>query len=153
MAKRVEDLPIFQRATEFCDAVIAILDRPAFHRNRRARDQISEACDSITSNMREGFEQPTDDTFSRYLFISKGALGEVHSRLASGQRKRYITPNELTTHTAAGQILGKMLGGFIKYLAKSGFKDRGRYKAKNPETNEETKGAKGRKEEKEERVG
>jgi four helix bundle protein len=130
MAKTIEELPIFQRAREFCVAVTALLDRPGFHRNRDLRDQISKAADSITANMREGFEQPTDDAFNKYLFISKGSLGEVLARLATACGKRIITAEELESHTATGEALGKMLGGFIKYLARSDFKDRGRHKIK-----------------------
>jgi four helix bundle protein len=78
--------------------------------------------------MREGFEQPTDDAFNKYLFVSKASLGEVLARLAASHEKRYITSDELQSHTATGQALGRMLGGFIKYLARSAFKDRGRHR-------------------------
>jgi four helix bundle protein len=127
MAKTIEELPIFQRATEFWSAVNALLDRPGFARNRKLREQITEANDSITANMREGFEQPTDDAFNRYLFIAKGSLGVVLARLATARRKRCITPEELASRTAMGEELGRMLGGFIKYLARSGFKNRDRH--------------------------
>jgi hypothetical protein len=39
--------------------------------------------------------------------------------------KRYITLDELNARLSAGEELGKMLGGFIKYLRRSDFKDRG----------------------------
>jgi four helix bundle protein len=130
MAKRIEDLPIFQRATEFCVAVTALLDRPAFCRDWKTRSQISEASDSVTSNMCEGFEQPTDDAFSHYLYVSKGSVAEILTRLATAEEKGYISAPELASFTASGEALGKMLGGFIKYRARPGFKDRGRYRAK-----------------------
>jgi four helix bundle protein len=130
MANTIEELPIFAKATEFCVAIDAILVRTAFGKYRKLWEQISEANDSITANMCEGFEQPTDDAFARYLYISKGSLREVLTRLRTAHRRRLITTEELRFHLARGDELGKMLGGFINYLARSGFKDRGRHKAK-----------------------
>lgn len=78
--------------------------------------------------MREGFEQSTDDNFGKYLYIAKGSLGEVLARLATAHQKRCITAAELRSITELGEELGRMLGGFIKYLARSGFKNRGRHK-------------------------
>ena len=130
MANTIEELPIYAKATEFCVAIDAILLRPAFGKYRKLWEQIAEANDSITSNMCEGFEQPTDDAFARYLYISKGSLREVCVRLRTAHRRRVITGEELRSYLATGEELGKMLGGFINYLARSGFKDRGRYQAK-----------------------
>jgi four helix bundle protein len=130
MAKTVEELPIFKKATEFSVAVDAILERPAFGRNRKHREQIAEANESITANMREGFEQSTDDGFASYLYTAKGSLGEVLARLARAKRKRWLTAEELSAIDVQGEELGKMLGGFIKYLARSGFKNRGRHTAR-----------------------
>jgi four helix bundle protein len=130
MAKTVEELPVFQKALEFCVAVNALLERPAFGKQRDLREEINDASDSITSNMREGFEQSTDDHFAKYLYTSKGSVGEVLDRMGTAHRKRCITAEELKSCRVMGEALGKMLGGFIKYLTVSGFKDRGRYKAK-----------------------
>jgi four helix bundle protein len=130
MAKTVEELPLFQRAIEFCAAVNAILERPAFGRNGKLRNQIAEANESITANMREGFEQPSDDAFANYVYIAKSSLGEVLARLASARSKRWITDEDFAAPAAMGNDLGKMMGGFIKYLARSGFKDRGRFKSR-----------------------
>src|SRR2546428_5033635 len=71
MARKLEELPIHRNAVEFCCAVTALLDRPAFGRNRKLRDQIDSANDSILSNMSEGFEQPTDEAVEKYLFERK----------------------------------------------------------------------------------
>jgi four helix bundle protein len=127
MAKRLEELPVFQSAVRFCDAVTAILGRPGFGKDRDLKDQIDEANDSITANMREGFEQSTGALFAKYLYYSKGSLGEVLARLHRAHSKKYLTKNELDPMIASGEELGRMLGGFIRYLARSNFKDRGRH--------------------------
>ena len=131
MAKRLEDLPIYSKAVDFCGAVIAILERPGWRRFRKLHEQISEANDSIMSNMREGFEQGSDREFARFLRYSKGSLAEVMTRLHQGHLKKCVTADELEAHTAAGEALGKMLGGFIKYLLECGWTDRGTFKRTN----------------------
>jgi 23S rRNA pseudouridine2605 synthase len=41
MAKKLEELTVYQKAVEFSEAVIALLDRPAFRKDRKLHDQIS----------------------------------------------------------------------------------------------------------------
>ena len=129
MADKLEDLPIYSRAVEFWSAINALLDRPGLRRNGDLRKQIEEANDSITANMEEGFEQPTDKAFAGYLTYSKASLAEVLGRLKTAHRKRYITAEELACRREMGEQLGKMLGGFIKYLRRSDFKDRGGFRS------------------------
>jgi four helix bundle protein len=127
MAKKIDDLPVFVKALEFWNAVNAILDRPGLRRNRRLWDQISEANDSITSNMREGFEQSSDDGFANFLMYAKGSVAEVVTRLQAASGKRLRPEEEFKERARAGEELGKMLGGFIKYLRRCGYKDRGSF--------------------------
>ena len=87
MAHKIDDLPIFAKAQEFCDAVSATLARSRVRRTDDRYKQIVEANDSILSNMDEGLEQGSDDQFANYLGYSKGSLAEVMRRLrrASGR--------------------------------------------------------------------
>ncbi len=128
MAKKIEELPVFQKALEFCAAVTAILDHPRLRKDRDLWEQINDANDSIPANMREGFEQSTDAAFAKFLYHSKGSLAEVLARLHRAHSKKYISSEELKPMVAIGEELGRMLGGFIRYLARSDFKDRGRHK-------------------------
>ncbi|HTL46133.1 MAG TPA: four helix bundle protein [Vicinamibacterales bacterium] len=132
MAKKIEDLPVYQHALKFCDAVDAILQRPALRRNRRLWDQIAEANDSILSNMKEGFEQSSDDGFANMLTYSKGSCAEIVARLWRAHRRRCLTSEEYDAQRRMAEELQRMLGGFIKYLRATGFKDRGSYRAKHP---------------------
>ena len=132
MANKVEELPLFQRAEEFTVAVTAILRRPAVGKDFKLRDQISAANDSITANLREGFEQSTDALFANFVYYSKGSLAEVLARLHRACSKQYITNAELEPLIASGDELGRMMGGFIRYLSRSGFKNRGRHKLDHP---------------------
>jgi len=75
--------------------------------------------------MVDGFEQGTDRAFANYLTYSKGSVAEVVRRLKQAYYKHCITADELNQLLSAGEELGKMLGGFIKYLRRCGWRDRG----------------------------
>ena len=94
MAQQVEDLKVWQRAREFCVAVNALLGRAGFQRDRKLREQLSDAVDSVISNIAEGFAQPTDRAFARFLYHleslqrrgSNKATARLRSRLHYGHR-------------------------------------------------------------------
>jgi len=129
MAKRIEDLPIYSKVDEFWSAINAILDLPLVRRDSDLHDEISRANESIGSNMVEGFEQGTDRGFAHYLTYSKGSVAEVLKRLRRAYYRRYITKEQLDAQVTQGEELEKMLGGFIKYLEQSDWKDRGYHRA------------------------
>jgi four helix bundle protein len=89
------------------------------------RDQVKDAADSILSNIAEGFEQPTDRAFARYLFISKASTAEVRKRLLMANHRGYITTEEFESRNELGDVVARMTTGLIKYLVKSDRKDRG----------------------------
>ena len=80
MAQRVEDLKVWQRAQEFWVAVNAIIGRPGFQRDRRLRDQLRDAADSVLSNIAEGFDSADRPGVCQYLFISKASNGGGRER-------------------------------------------------------------------------
>ena len=127
MAKRIEDLPIHSKVEEFWKAINAILDLPAVCKDSDLHDEISRANESVGSNMVEGFEQGTDRAFAHYLTYSKGSVAEILKRLRKAYYRRYITRDVLDARIDQGEELKQMLGGFIKYLRASGWKDRGHH--------------------------
>jgi four helix bundle protein len=127
MANTLEELPIYQKICQFWDAVTAILTTPALRRDRDLHNQIERAVNSVDANMKEGFEQPTDASFGNFVFIAKGSVAEVLTRARQAQKRGYIDDKQLATVVELGEPLGRMMGGFIKYLAESGFTDRGRH--------------------------
>ena len=127
MAQKLEELPLHKSTREFWEAVTAILDRPGLRRDRALREQLERANDSIEANLREGFEQPTDAAFANFVFIAKGSAAEVVARVDEAHRKGHISQDEFTRIQRLAEPLGKMMGGFIKYLYASGFTDRGRH--------------------------
>lgn len=128
VAHKLEELPVFSHAQEFAVAVAATLRRSRVRKDCDTYKQIVEANDSILSNMDEGFEQGSDDGFARYLYYSKGSIAEVMRRLRRAAEKGEVDQGEIAPLAARAETISKMLGGFIKYLKRSGFKDRGRFK-------------------------
>ena len=128
MAQTLQELPVFLKAQEFSAAVAAIIARPAFGRNRKLREQIADANESILANMAEGFEQSSDAVLANYLYVSKGSIGEVIARLKGAERLGWVTSAESSEWTALGTEIQRMLGGWIRYLQRCDFKDRGRFK-------------------------
>jgi four helix bundle protein len=130
MARKIEELPVYQRAVEFWIATTAILERPALRRDCRLWAQINDANDSILSNMKEGFELSTDNAFANLLGSAKGSCAEVVLRTEQAFRKRYLTREEYEERRQMGEEVQRMLGGFIKYLRRSAFRDRGSFTSK-----------------------
>ena len=127
MAKHIGELPVYVRVLRFWVAVNALLDRPALRKDCKLHRQIADAADSIPSNMEEGFEQGTDRAFARYVTISKGSLAELLGHLQRAVLKRRLDAADTRDLLPEGEEIAKMLGGFIKYLQKSGFKNRGHH--------------------------
>lgn len=127
MARKVEELPVYQKVTELGVAVTAILDRPGVRKDWKLRNQMSDAMDSAAANIEEGFELGTDRAFAKYLSTSKGSIGEIIGHLRRARRKGYVTAADLDRLIPAAEEIGRMLGGFIKYLRECDWKDRGRH--------------------------
>jgi four helix bundle protein len=127
MAHALDELPLYASVLEFWSAVSEILKTPRLRRDFNLCRQIEDANDSIDANMKEGFEQPTDAAFANFVFVAKGSTAEVIARMKEARRKNHITDDQLARVVELGEPLGRMMGGFIKYLAASGFTDRGRH--------------------------
>jgi len=92
-------------------------------------DQIVDANESITANIDEGFVQQSDEGFVKFLYYSKGSIAEVMRRLRRAALRGHVSREEVAALQPKAEELGRMIGGFIKYLRKSGFKDRGCFRA------------------------
>jgi len=129
MAHKVDEFPVFLDAQAFTVAVSAILQRSGLRKNSKAYEQIAEANDSILSNMDEGFAQESDDSFSKFLYYSKGSIAEVMRRLRRAAAKGFVPREAVADLESRADSIERQIGGFVKYLKASGFQDRGRFKA------------------------
>ena len=121
----VEQLEVWQRAWRFVDAVSAMTRQGPLSRDARLRGQIDACADSLLSNLSEGFEQGTDRGFARYLYIAKGSCAEVKAHLTVAQLRGHMTAETADSMRKDAEQIARMLAGFIKYLHRSGRKQRG----------------------------
>jgi hypothetical protein len=80
---------------------------------------------TLLSNIAEGFEQPTDRAFAKYLYTAKASTAEVRKRLLMACHRGYITSEEFASRNELGDEVARMMTGLIKYLVSSDRKDRG----------------------------
>jgi four helix bundle protein len=133
---RVEDLKLWQRAMEFSRAINAIIDRQGLVRDRKLREQLLDASDSVVSNIAEGFEQSTDRSFAKYLYISKASAAEARTRLKLALDRQHITEEHFATCNSLGEEVARMATGLIKHLMKSDRRARGLGQARRSSTDD-----------------
>ena len=123
--EKVEDLELWERADEFW---VGVDEHPAswpcIRRHRKLHEQLSDAADSILSNIAEGFEQPTDRAFAKYLYTAKASTAESGPAsnwvVAGVTFRRRNSPRTMTL----GDEIARIANGLIKYLLASDRRDR-----------------------------
>ena len=124
MAKiqRFSEIPVWNRARELVKAVYVSTSTGPFSKDWALRDQIRKAAISIPSNIAEGFERGGTGEFIQFLSIAKGSTGEVMTQLYLANDLGYLG-NEAFVHLLAmTEEIGRMIGGFTKYLRNSEIK-------------------------------
>lgn len=115
-AESFEDLRIWQRARELCNAVY-----DAFGKCREFdfRNQIQSAATSVMNNIAEGFERRTKKDFAHFLDLAKGSAGEVRSMLYLGEDRGYIAANAAEFLRADYKDLSKSIGALAASLRRA----------------------------------
>ena len=94
VARRFEDLIVWQLAVRIRDRVYALTETGAASRDFKFRDQIRDSASSVPSNISEGFLLYSPPQFARQLNIAKGSLGETQNHLLHGKEKKYFSEDE-----------------------------------------------------------
>jgi len=116
------EINAWQKARELTSQVYAISNRPSFSKDFGLRDQVRRASVSIMANIAEGFERSGSGEFLQFLAIAKGSVGEVISHIYVTVDQGYISQEEFDRlHALAGET-GRVIGGLMTYLRKSGIK-------------------------------
>ena len=68
------------------------------------------------SNIAEGFESPTQQTFIRYLGHAKGSAGELRAQLYIALEEKYLTEEQFQSAYGLAETCSKQLARLIQYL-------------------------------------
>jgi len=119
VAKRFEDLPVWQKARRVVREVYRLSDSGCFARDFELRGQIRRAAVSVVSNIAEGYERDGNREFLQHLSQAKGSCGEVRAQLHIASDLGYLDESAHLALSASCLEVSKMLNGLIGYLKTS----------------------------------
>lgn len=114
--ERFEEIEGWKKGRELCQWVYKVTNQRAFARDYGLRDQMRRAAISVISNIAEGFESQSDQTFIRHLYIAKGSSGEVRAQSYAALDLSYVTQEEFDILYKIATETSRLVAGFIKYL-------------------------------------
>jgi len=109
--KRFEDLLAWKKSRELTKLVYKEFKSCKDH---GFTDQIQRASVSVMSNIAEGFERGTKDSFVNYLHIAKGSCGEVRAQLFVALDVGYLNNETFKNLKSLAEEVSKLLSSFIK---------------------------------------
>jgi len=113
--KTFEDVEVYKLSKDICLNIFN-WSNEKFNRNYGFKDQIQRAAVSVLNNIAEGFERGSKKDFIRFLYYSKGSVGEVRSMLNIAVELGYLTIDEYQELKSKCENVSKQLSNFIKYL-------------------------------------
>ena len=116
---KFEDIEAWQKGRELKQVLYRCSQRGEFAKDFALRNQIRRAAMSVTANIAEGFERGGNREFIQFLSTSKGSCGEVQDHLYTAMDEQYITKQEFEKLYAQTAEVGRLIGGFMKYLQHS----------------------------------
>lgn len=116
-----EDLPIFQKSMHVMKRVNTLVFNSKIKKQFYLRDQINKSALSIVSNIAEGFERQSNPEFVKFLYYSKGSLGELRAQLLICKELDYISNDMFLKERDNCIELSKEISNFIKYLKNSNY--------------------------------
>ena len=124
MAKieRFEDIEAWKRSRVLTKKIYDCTKQRGFEKDFGLKDQIRRASVSTMSNIAEGFERGGNQEFLQFLATAKGSSGEVRTQLYVALDQGYITQDQFDDMCRDAESISKMVGGFMEYLKKSGFR-------------------------------
>lgn len=109
--QRFEDLIAWKKARTLArDIYKAFSDC----RDRGFTDQIQRASVSVVSNISEGFESGTRDSFLNYLYIAKASCGEVRAQLYIASDIGYLNIETFKYLNKSAEETSRLIASFIK---------------------------------------
>lgn len=116
LAKRFEDLAIWQRSRALCGDIYGLSAQKPFSNDFGLRDQVRRAALSVPLNIAEGFGRRSKKEFRRYLMIAHGSIAELQTCLYIAQDIEYIDRTTFENYYSEADEVSRMLSGFIRRL-------------------------------------
>ncbi len=114
-----QDLKVWQKAVEFAERVIKVIDEMDTPRKHfRLIEQLEAACTSVSMNIAEGKGRQTTKEFIQFLYIARGSLFEVVTLLIILERVGWITKEKVLDFQVMAEEITKMINSLIKSMRK-----------------------------------
>jgi four helix bundle protein len=123
-AKKLDDVLVYKKSIAGANAVSALLARPAFRRDFKLRDQLSQSSSRTSALIAEGFGQLTDRHTASYYANARGSALETIAHLEIAQGRDHISDDERAPLAGMYVEIVKMLTSWINYLDDCDWKKR-----------------------------
>jgi len=122
--ERFEDLPVWKAAIELAVGIYALTENEAFKGKGSLRDQIERAAVSVSNNIAEGFERGTTQELITFIYIARGAAGEVRSMLHLLDRLPQFSnlKSQISNLRSLSESVSRQLRGWADSLQNSDIK-------------------------------
>ena len=115
-----EDLEVWQKAMEFADKVIVVVDTLNTNRKHyRLIEQLESSATSILMNIAEGKGRYSKKEFIQFLYIARGSLYETIALLIIFRKKDWIDEVQLDELKGSGSEIGRMISSLINSIKNS----------------------------------
>ena len=112
-----EDLKVWQKAVDFAEGVIRLIDKLETSRKHyRLIEQLEAASTSVAMNIAEGKGRQTTKEFIQFLYIARGSLFEVITLLVILDRLGWITEDLVKNYRLLAEEICKMINALIKSM-------------------------------------
>ncbi len=112
-----ENLEVWQKAVEFADEIISLMENIQTNRKHfRLIEQAEAASTSIALNIAEGKGRFSKKEFVQYLYIARGSLFETVALLTIFHKRAWISIEQFEEIKIQGDKIGKMLSSLISSI-------------------------------------
>ena len=114
-----EDLDAWKCARSLTNMVYSLCRDTDLAADRSLCDQFRRAAVSVMNNIAEGFERGSNKDFARFVYISRGSVGEVRSMLYVALDQHFITKEQFETTQELSTKCSQLCWGLIRHLQKN----------------------------------
>lgn len=115
-----EDLEVWQKAVDFADKVIGVVNELNGDRKHyRLIEQLESSATSVSMNIAEGKGRYSKREFVHFFYIARGSLYETITLLIIFHKRNWIDYAQLGKLKDFGGEIGKMISSFIRSIKTS----------------------------------